>query len=94
MNIFYQGFEAATLCRVRGQVSEPDIDIFGWVITEAVSMMVTILMMMVITTKMVHLAMISRIVLTSLSVPGLSPAWAPLQENFFDSKISTPARET
>ena len=26
-----------------------------------------------------HLAMISRIVLTSLSVPGLNPAWAPLQ---------------
>ena len=44
--------------------------------------------------KMVHLAMISRIVLTSLSVPGLSPAWAPLQQNFFDSKFSTPARET
>ena len=28
--------------------------------------------------EMPHLAIISRIVLTSLSVPGLKPAWAPL----------------
>ena len=52
-------------------------------ITKIMMMMMMMMRRMMSMTMMMmtmHLAMISKIVLTSLSMPGLNPAWAPLHK--------------